>query len=209
FFVGKSKPNGDRFLPVGKKTDGKPIWHNFKWEEKLEKAIVQRLARSYPSHMVEYSTILQLKSNYPNYKVGANDYLDGIMAVDIVVGAENQDKVVYVHVTSASAYSDKWLKVKEDRKGVGIDKDGKKHYYQRNFKKGHVHFAFDKVDSKTTDVINGIPVFKDSYIQEKLEVAFMLAPSMDSWKKKEQLCQLHKWLKDNGIDKNGLGSVWL
>jgi hypothetical protein len=209
FFVGKSKPNGDRFLPIGKKADGKPIWHNFKWSEKLEKAIVQRLARSYPSHMVEYSTILQLKNNYPEYKVGANDYLDGIMAVDIVVGSEKQDKVLYVHVTSASAYSDKWLKVKEDRLGVGIDKDGNKHYYKRNFKKGHVHLAFSKEESESTEIINGIPVFKDSHIQEVLEIAFTLAPTMDTWKKKEQLVQLHKWLKENHIDKNGLGSVWL
>jgi hypothetical protein len=211
FFVGKSKPNGDRWLPIQKDKQGKVLkWHNFKWEDRLEQAIKQRLARSYPSHMVEYSTILQLKEKYPEFKVGANDYLDGIMAVDIVVGSEKHNKVLYVHVTSASDYSNHWLKKKEDRKGVGFSKDGSKHYYTRNFKKGHVHLAFSRTEeTASTEFVNGIPIFKDSHIQSVIEMAFLLAPHMDSWEKQEQLMQLHNWLKDNHIDDAGLGAVWL
>lgn len=209
FFIGKAKPNGDRWLSIGKHPNGKPIWHNFIWEDRLERAVVQRLARSYPSHMVEYSTILTLKTKFPEFKVGANDYLDGIMAVDIVVGSPKHDKLLYVHVTSESSYSDYWLKKKESRDGIGFDKAGNKHYYKRNFMKGHVHLAFSKCDSESTEVINGIPVIKLNHIQEVLEKAFTLAPTMDTWKEKEQLCKLHDWLKENNIDKNGLGSVWL
>lgn len=210
FFVGKSKSNGDRFLPIKKDKSGKVLkWHNFKWTEKLEKAVTQRLARSYPSHMVEYSTILTLLSKFPQYKIGANDYLDGILGVDIVVGAEKANKVGYVHVTSASGYSDHWLKKKEDRTGKAWDKDGNKHEYKRNFKKGHIHLAFSAYESESTEIINGIPMIKHSHIQHVLEVAFTLAPYMDTWQAKEQLHQLHKWLKDNKIDKEGLGTVWL
>ncbi|MCD4839745.1 hypothetical protein LRS37_12885 [Neobacillus sedimentimangrovi] len=208
FFIGKAKPNGDRWLPIQKDKNGKVLkWHNFKWDERLEKAIVQRIARSYPSHMVEYSTILLLKSYFPQYKIGANDYLDGVMGVDIVVGSEQHDKVAYIHITSASSYSDHWLKKKEDRKGV-IYQNGVRHEYTRNFKKGHIHLSFSLYESESTEIINSIPLLKISHIQQVLETAFMLAPYMDTWKKKEQLCQLHHWLKDKGIEQ-GLGSVWL
>lgn len=200
--------DGGRWLPIKKDAKGKVTkWHHFKWTVLLNNAITQRLARSYPSHMVEYSTILALK-NKSQYMVGANDYLDTLLAVDVVVGSKEHNKIAYVHVTSDSAYSDKWLKIKEDRKGVKYA-NGKRFEYARNFKKGHVHLAFTKTFSDSTDVINGIPMLKESYIQSKLEVAFLQAPSMDTLKGKEQLVQLHTWLKGNGIDANGLGSVWL
>lgn len=204
------KKGEDRWLPIGTYPNGKKIWHNFKWEEKLMRAIIQRLARSYPSHMVEYSTILTLLEKYPHYKIGASDYIDTIMAVDIVVASEEHNKVAYLHVTSASGYSDKWLKRKEDRKGIGIDKNGKKHYYKRNFKKGHVHLAFSrKEETDSTEFINGIPIIKESHIESVVEVAMMLAPYMDTFKDKEQLVELHNWLIENDIDENGLGNFWL
>lgn len=208
FFKKKGK---DRWLAVGEYPNGKPIWHNFQWEdERLQKAVKHRIARSYFSHMVEYSTILQLKEKYPEYKVGASDYLDGIMGVDIVVGSKEYNKVLYIHVTSASGYSDHWLRNKEGRDGVGFDKDGNKHYYKRNFKKGHVQLAFSKKEETySTEFVNGIPMFKDSHIQQVIEVAMILTPHMDSWEKKEQLVDLHKWLIVNDIDSNGLGCFWI
>lgn len=211
YFTTKVNAKGQRWLPVKKDPKTKKVlkWHDFKWEEKLMRAITQRLARSYPSHMVEYSTILTLLEKYPHFKVGASDYIDGVMAVDIVVASEEHDKVLYVHVTSSSGYSDHWLKKKESRKGFALDKNGGKHFYTRNFKKGHAHLAFGKTETDTTEIVNGIPVIKESHIDSVIEVAMILAPSMDTFKGKEQLCQLHYWLIENNISDNGLGNFWL
>ena len=211
YFTNPAKmKNGGRWFPIKKDAKGKVTrWHHFKWDKLLEMAVTQRMARSYPSHLVEYSTILTLLSKFKEYRVGANDYLDGIMGVDLVVASEKHNKVVYVHVTSASDYSDHWLKKKEKRSGTVYDKDGNKHHYKRNFKRGHVHLAFSKFEeTDSTEFVNGLPIIKESHLQSVLETAFVLAPYTDSYKKMEQLVDLHKWLKTNGIDANGLGKVF-
>lgn len=210
FFVDPNKvKQGGRWLTVGKYDDGSPIWYHFKWDKKLISAATSRLARSYPSFVVEYSTILMIKSKFPEYEVGVNDYLDGIAGVDICIGSEEQDKMLYVHITNGSDYSQYWLERKESRTGKGWDKKGKKYEYKRNFKKGHLHLTFTHYDSVSTQYINGMPMIKEEHLRNVLGMAFSKSLYMDSFKEQEQLKDLDNWLISNDINENGLCFSWL
>jgi hypothetical protein len=212
FFTDPKKvKQGGRWFVIGKDDYGNNEFAFFMWDEdkKLQEAVKTRLARSYSSHLVEYSTILTIKELFPELHVGANEYLDLVAGIDIVLGNKAENKMLYIHITSESSYSDYWMKRKEKKKGVGIDKTGKMHFYTRNFKKGHLQITFSYEESASTDIFNGIPFIKEEHLKNIIEKSFEKAPYLDSFKKKEQLKKLHDWLKGNGINKNGISKLWI
>lgn len=213
----------------GKKPDVTKYWGKndmysatFNWNDlELQKAVKKRLSRSYPSYLAEYTTIIQLKQLYPTFQIGSNGYLDRTAGVDIVVASPYSDRLVYIHVTSSSQQSKDTLNEKKTRWGMAKDKNGKKHWFERNFNKGHIHLAFSKFDeTDSTRIINGNPIFKPEHLQMVIDSAMSVPDPnnrmFDTWWFKDdtkieghQLCELHHFLLINKIDSNGIGDIWV
>jgi hypothetical protein len=190
--------------------NGKTKQLSFTWNSELVTAVQKRLSRTYPSFLVEYSTIIMLKELYPTFKLAANPYIDGIFGADMVVASKENNKVFYIHVIRNTATSRQYLKDKATRKGYCVDVFGKNKYFTRNWDKSHVELAYDTYESAHTDNINGNFIMKPSYIKEIIakEIASP-AGSTDAFNNKNQISIFHTWLIDNKIDSKGLTGAWI
>ena len=217
------------FSPLpGKKPDVTKYWGKnnansaiFNWNDlELQKAVRKRLSRAYPSHLLEYTTAVQLRELYPTFKIGTNAWLDLTAGIDIVVGSPEHNRIVYVHVTSNSQQSNSALNDKKKRWGMARDANNKMHWYERNFNKGHIHLAFDKFkETDSTRFINGNPILKTEHLKHVMDSAMSVPdPTLkhfDTWypdeknQRAQQLLHLHNFLLQNKVDEKGLGTVWI
>lgn len=193
----------------------------FDWNDpELQKAVNKRLSRTYPSFLVEYTTIVQLKTLYPGYHIGTNDWLDTTAGIDIAVASPEHNRIVYIHVTSSSQQATDTYNNKKSRVGIAFDKNHKAHWYERNFNKGHIHLVFDKfTDTATTRFVNGNPILKPEHIKHVIDTAMGVPDTtlshFDTWypdknnQRAQQLLHLHNFLLQNKVDEKGLGTVWV
>ena len=190
--------------------NGKSKQLSFTWNSELITAVQKRLSRTYPSFLVEYSTIIMLKELYPNFKLAANPYIDGIFGADIVVASKEDNKVFYIHVIRNTATSRQYLKDKATRKGYCKDVLGNNKYFTRNWDKSHIELAYDTYASDSTENINGNFIMKDSYIKEVIEKE-LNSPEEDTdgFNNKNQISIFHTWLIKNKIDSKGLNGAWI
>lgn len=191
--------------PVWKKWGNEDV--TFYWNKELLIAVQSRLARTYPSYMVEYSAIITLKEMYPNFQIGSNNFVDTVFGADIVVASREQDKVFYIHVISNTPTSRKFLKQKAKRKGFCYDVNGNKKFYTRDWSRGHIEMAYDHSTTNHTEDINGNFIMKPEYIKEVVE-AGLGSPDADRYTDNCQINTFHYWLIENNVAPIGLSELW-
>lgn len=180
----------------------------FYWNKDLQSACRGRLARTYPSYMVEYSTIIALKELYPEFQIGSNTYVDTVFGADIVVASKALKKCFYIHIISNTPTSRGYLKEKAKRTGYCMDMDGNSKYFKRDWTKGHFELAYDRSNTANTEVINGNPILTHSYITGVIEAQTLFSET-DDFTKQNQICQFHYWLVQNNVAKEGLKDLWV
>lgn len=190
--------------------NGKTKQLSFIWNSELITAVQKRLSRTYPSLLVEYSTIIMLKEMYPNFKLAANLYIDGIFGADIVVASKEHNRVFYIHVIRNSASSRQLLKEKATRKGFCQDVFGHNKYFIRNWSTSHTELAYDTHESSRTANINGNFIMKPEYVREVIEGEIhSSAANSDGFNSHSQISIFHTWLIKNKVDSNGLNGSWV
>lgn len=130
-------------------------------------AVKNRLGRGYLSRISELYAIALLKEIYPDAKIITHDVIDFILGVDIVM--EYKGKRLYFHVYKNSYWADIAFKNKEYRGGMQTS-TGQFVKYRRNFT-GDISLIYDTIESDTTEIINGIPLFREKYIRTTVDRA--------------------------------------
>lgn len=148
----------------------------------VEKGIKQRLLRSYVSFINELHTELLIQETYPNIKIERNLELD-YAGIDILANDKKRNVTHEIHITKNSPHAVQYLFKKEGKELVFEREESKlwayprwEHinhpvYSKRDFT-GHVFLLYDAHGTFTTKVINGYPLFRKSYIINKLEANY-------------------------------------
>lgn len=150
----------------------------------VEKAIKCRILRSYISFINEIHTELTIKELFPNCEVIRNDELD-FAGIDLLVKDKKHKVEHKIHITKDSEYAIDFLFRKEGKLLEFRGYESKlyarpcwkrtKHaiYKDRSFK-GHTFFLYNTKANPNVKLVNGYPLFTDSFIKNKLEVNVML-----------------------------------
>jgi len=210
FFTTKVKRDGRRWLAVGTKIDGRPKWAGFSWEdERLRKACKIRLARTYPSYLVETGVTIFFHSNYKDsIYISNHEQVDRVLGADLAIGVTDIDTILYFHVASRSGMSG----IPNKEKRTPRVKDGPKFY--RDFT-DHIYLAYDLKESESTMMINGNSILKPQYIIDKFTEGLHTAVKNQSLgdNNKESLLgsssidRLAEW-EERSLDKP-LENVWI
>lgn len=191
--VSKVKNDGSRWFKINGES-----WFQANWwkDKKLRLACAERLSRTYPSKIVEVATQIQMRDLFPEVEVVINDDLDFILGVDLAVIDVEADKTIYFHISSYNGRN--WIKTKALRGGTCIDRNGKKNIFKRDFSKGHEALLYTLEESETTEIINGNPIFKESYLEDMMYICFDMEvlKNVDSAEKPSQIANLVNWVKD-------------
>lgn len=144
---------------------------DFKSEIKITKTIREacklRLTRTYMSKVVELHLECLLAETFPDMKLKTDPLLDTVMGVDFVL--EDSKKRYYLHVTSNTPFAMKMLKQKERRGGYKVGTTYVS--YSRDFE-GDIILKYDpNAETDVTQIINGFPLFKASFIDWQIGVA--------------------------------------
>jgi len=170
FFKQKTK-QGYRWFVLEKNLDGSNRWGKFNWDtdNDLQLACLQRLNRTYQSRIVELSTYYQLLDLQEKYDIdiGVHESLDLILGSDIAIRSRQYNKTAYFHITSFTGA--RWIGKKE-RRTINLSETD---VYSRDFSKNHHTLAFDLEESETTTLVNGNPVLRTEYIEQKVQEALM------------------------------------
>ena len=138
-------------------------WYNeSKDREFIEKCVTWRADRAYKSNLIELMTVKQLE--LLGYTVFRHKLIDIVMGVDLVAVKDN--KCWYVHVTKNSEYSRRKVFTKSNYRNMTIDKMN--FGFTRDFRK-HVKFLYSCDKSKNNTIENGLPLFKNDYVLDKLD----------------------------------------
>lgn len=152
----------------------------FRWTATVEKGIKQRLLRSYKSFINEIHTELIIKELYPSYQIVRNDELD-YSGIDLLVIDRKNNINHKIHITKNSEYAIDFLFKKEGKKvefrGYGsnmfarpIWKGINHSEYKRRSFKGHTFFLYADAPNDYIRVVNGYPLFKETYVRMKIDV---------------------------------------
>ena len=138
-------------------------WYDEKNDrEFLEKCIEWRGDRAYKSNLIELTTVKQLEML--GYTVFRDKYIDIVMGVDLV--AVKGSKVWYVHVTKNTDYSRRKVFTKGNYRNMTIDKMN--FGFTRDFRK-HVKFLYSCKECENNTIKDGLPLFRNDYVLEKLD----------------------------------------
>lgn len=97
----------------------------------VEKLATHRLARTYVSLINEIYAVYLLKNSFGRAEIYMDEYLDGVLGVDIVI--KENDKLYYIHILKDSNSSNRYAKIKEDRNRFYVNAiDGKMVYVENN-----------------------------------------------------------------------------
>lgn len=151
----------------------------FDWTPIVEKGIKQRLLRSYISFINELHTELLIKELYPKANILRNDELD-FAGIDIQVLDKKRNVTHDIHVTKNSTYAIDFLFKKEGKslefRGYTKNIWAKPYWiksthpiYRERCFCGHVFLLYDTKSSYSTRIVNGYPLFRKEYIENKLE----------------------------------------
>lgn len=188
----KLKNGNERWLKVYN-DKGYKVWHNFSWTERLQKAIVSRLARSYHSMTAEHTAELTLKYLFPDWTIISDERLDRVLGTDIVCITDD-NQVVYFHVTAESNYALHLLKRKARYDGK-LYKGGKPIYFKRNFNAAHKLLLYSrKLENNKSMHHASIIFFKKTYIENTALSALEDAEELQD----SQLVKFNDWLIANG-----------
>lgn len=137
-------------------------WYDDKHKEFITNCIIWRADRAYKSNLIEIITAKQLEML--GYTVFRHRYIDIVMGVDLIAVKDN--KYWCLHITKNS----KWAKDKIFAKGSYTDYtiNHKLIMYRRNFKR-HVRLLYDCENGYNNHVANGLPIFDNDYLIEKLD----------------------------------------
>lgn len=144
-----------------------PYIRDLDFDSVIIQAVKNRQGRGYLSLVNEVHTVALLKEMYPDAKVITHDLLDLVLGVDIVM--EYKGKRLYFHVYKNSYWGKKAFCNKEHRGGMK-NSEGTFVKYHRDFY-GDVSLVYDVVDSDTTELVNGIPLFTEDYIKFSVDRA--------------------------------------
>ena len=140
----------------------KSWYDNDKDKEFITRCIEWRADRAYKSNLIELMTVKQLEML--GYQVFRHKYIDVIMGVDLV--AVKDGKCWYIHITKDSDYSRRKMFDKGSYTSKTIDK--KNFRFHRDFT-GHVKFLYSCDESKNNTIENGLPLFRNDYVLDKLD----------------------------------------
>lgn len=171
-----------------------PYIRGLDFEGCIIQAVKNRQGRGYLSHVNEVHTIALLKELYPEANVITHDMLDLVLGVDIVM--EYKGKRMYFHVYKNSYWGNKAFHNKEHRGGMK-NTSGKFVKYKRDFS-GDISLVYDSIDSDTTELVNGIPLFTEDYIKFSVSRALendSVGERIDCMNSK--LHKLNNWLYKN------------
>lgn len=146
----------------------------FEWDDDLIKSVLNRLDRTYNSFVIEAQVEEFVTETYPvrTPRGPINRHIDTNFGADIALII--QERFYYIHIAKDSERSRWHLKDKGTRKSY-IPKDGKKHYWYRNWNKvhhGHHQLLYDESNPQQTEVINGLVVFKETYLKYYFDKLF-------------------------------------
>lgn len=144
-----------------------PYIRGLEFDNVIIQAVKNRQGRGYLSLVNEVHTVALLKEMYPDAKVITHDLLDLVLGVDIVM--EYKGKRFYFHVYKNSYWGKKAFHNKESRGGMK-NSEGAFVKYHRDFY-GDVSLVYDVIDSDTTELVNGIPLFTEDYIRFSVDRA--------------------------------------
>lgn len=182
--------------------DSRYAW--IQWDEQTEGYFKGRLCRSYPSHVVEYHAIVVLKHYWGNkILIGASQHLDGILGVDFVLQSKKTGKLLYAHVLKDSPKALYYLQKKEKRNKFKVGNTWI--YFPREFGHSHVNLLWTPYESRSTQVVNGLPLFREFWLGKTLSDAMQESDEYvtDS---NNQLNKLAQTLKSCGVE---MGNVWV
>lgn len=131
-------------------------------KEFITKCIEWRADRAYKSNLIELMTVKQLEML--GYTVFRHKYIDVVMGVDLVVVKDG--KCWYIHITKDTDYSRRKVFDKGNYTSKTLDK--KNFRFHRDFTK-HVKFLYSCDESANNTVKNGLPLFKNDYVLDKLD----------------------------------------
>lgn len=169
--------------------------HVFEWNEALKRSVESRLARTYSSYLIEAQVQVFFKS-LNGVKVRSSEYLDLKFGADLVVNYE--DKLYYLHIAKNSASSKRMLKEKRNRKAY-ILKDGKKYWWERDWKDAHHLLLFNDYPSDRMVEINGNLIFDEAWLKRYVLKLF----KHGKCDVKDETSELHKfieWLNANKLE---------
>lgn len=163
----------------------KQQWYSVFKDGFIEKCVTWRADRAYKSNLVEITTAYQLEQL--GYSVFRELYIDYVAGVDLV--AVKDGKVWYIHVTKDS----KWAREKVLTKGTyrSYYVNYKAVNFQRDFQNHVELFYSDNSYNNITN--NGLPLFFNSYLENKLDEY-----SSFKWDKDNQVLELLKSMKKSG-----------
>ena len=216
YFTTDVNADGYKVAYVKTRSKGKTV--HLKWSEALKANVMNRLARTYNSQLVEYTTAIQIKqilnkAGESQYKVGMDLKVDLLMGVDLVVADKERDKVIYIHIIKNTKNSKKSLQGKRNKNLYAIGFGRLKCYWKRTWTDSHVAFAFDVEESDSTMIVNGNPIFKPEWLENKLnEIMDDEKLELDTCDPDgSQIADFHFWLVKNRINgyRKGLRSFWI
>lgn len=131
------------------------------------KSLILRMTRTYMSKVVELHLGCIFEEYLPELTIRNYSIIDSVMGVDFV--AEDDTKRYYIHVTSNTPFAQRMLQKKEARGGYKVGNTYQR--YSRDFT-GDLILKYDTYcDSDTTAIVNGFPLFKPDFIQDRFFIA--------------------------------------
>lgn len=131
-------------------------------KEFIEKCIEWRADRAYKSNLIELMTVKQLE--LLGYTVFRHKVIDIVMGVDLV--AIKDGRSWYIHISKNTQYSKNKITKKGGYSNITLDKV--RFNFRRDFK-NHVKLLYDCEESYNSKIINGLPIFENYYVEEKLD----------------------------------------
>ncbi|MCM3639709.1 hypothetical protein M4D68_00930 [Priestia aryabhattai] len=170
-YIDEGLPISQEFWEENQHTHNKI--NGYPWTKGVKLGVMDRLARTYTSKLVELHLEIMLKDL--GYKVRTHALLDSVMGVDIVV--EDDLKRYYVHVTTSKhgiAGAERSVRKKESRGNFLVKGEYKDYWvkYGRDFK-GDCVLCYESttpLHNNSTKWINNNPVFNKEYIQEYFQL---------------------------------------
>jgi len=196
FCDGEKLKDGKRWFKL--KSHEGLYWHGFDWADtRLQKKVLERIARSYHSVVAEETAKLSIKHLYPDLVILEDERLDKTLGTDIVAVDDINLKVIYFHVFRNSPSGESTFKRKRLGKGKLYNHEQKElKEYQRSYDYSHQPLRFDDETTKNTLMIGNVPFFTAKYIEQQVQEAYYNAHLLDS----SHLLSFHNWLIRNGFD---------
>ena len=173
------------YLKIAMNKIEKQDWYSVFKDGFIEKCVIWRADRAYKSNLVEITTAYQLEQL--GYSVFRELHIDYVAGVDLV--AVKDGKCWYIHVTKDSTWSREKVLTKGSYRSYYVNY--KAVNFQRNFE-NHVELFYSD-NSYNNIVNNGLPLFLNSYLENKLDEY-----SCFKWDSSNQVVELLKSMKSAG-----------